>query len=523
MLSKLRSDYQDKPPSIIGVVYGIEFASENNDKDTIFIKGIDIADDVGILKYNHISNEILNLVNNEFELKSIGCEYIPIFRFEGKSGSLAAYGFVDKLNDLWYLFDNVVGCHCAIWIDDNVINISIKSHKTLEELATIQWDKASPPDIYDLHLTELKDKTTAKKALKKMKAVPPAAFINQQIDLFRDFLVNTDDERDRQSNAIDLWDSVPRYFITRAKQAKLRVQGGFLPIAEREFQYQGRFLTAEIRPARIKTTDKNGKTTTLEIYPSAREELIEHALRKLASEQQAGFHDASSDFRSGVTFSLYQLRAELESRGHSMRYDELVESLDVMNLANIRLLDKDANGDDPSFISQPYLPALVKVTKEGISNDPRAKWLVQFHSALTASIAQLSYRQFNYQRLMACQSQLSRWLLNQLVLKYTFAAPGNTFKMLYSTIQRDSGLLDNYKRTRDAVDALDEAFEELKREGVLMNIIKEARTGARGKILDVLYILSASVKFSYEQKAANKRKNNGTNTLAAVDNSQKLK
>lgn len=377
---------------------------------------------------------------------------------------------------------------------------------------------------YKLHLAdELKREAKATKSLKKVKAVPPAAFINQQIDLFRDFLVNTDDERNSQSNAIDLWDSVPRYSITRVKQVELRVQGGFLPIAELVFQYKGRPLTAEIRPARIKTTDKNGNPTTLEIYPSAREELIEHALRKLASEQQAGFLDAGSDFRSGVTFTLYQLRTELESRGHSMRYDELVESLDVMNLANIRLLDKDANGDDPSFISQPYIPALVKVTKEGRSNDPQAKWLVQFHSALTASIAQLTYRQFNYQRLMACQSQLSRWLLNQLVLKYTFASPGNTFKMHYSTIQRDSGLLDNYKRTRDAVDALDKAFEELKREGVLMNTKKEAKTGARGKILDVLYTLAASVKFSSEQKAANKRQSTGLKALTIVDNSHKLR
>ena len=145
ILPKLRSDYNDKPPLIIGVVYGIEFASENNTKDVIFIKGIDIADDVGILTAHHISNEKINLVNKE--LKSIGFENIPIFRFEGKSGSLAAYGFVNKLNNLWYLFDTVVGCHCAIWIDDNNIKISVKSHKTLEELATIEWDNASPPEI----------------------------------------------------------------------------------------------------------------------------------------------------------------------------------------------------------------------------------------------------------------------------------------------------------------------------------------------------------------------------------------
>jgi hypothetical protein len=361
------------------------------------------------------------------------------------------------------------------------------------------------------------------KSPKKLKVVPPAAFINQQIDLFRDFLANTDDERSALSNAIDLWDSVPRYSISREKQKEMRVQGGFLPIVNLDFQYKGQSYMAEIRPALIKTKDKEGKTATIAFYPSGREELIEHALRKLAAEQQTGFFEGGKDFRSGVAFTLHQLRMELESMGHSMRYDELMEGLDVLNLSNIRLIDKSQNEEDPSFVSQSYFPALAKVTKAGRANDPQAKWLVQFHSALTASIAQLTYRQFNYQRLMSCQSQLSRWLLSQLVLKYTFASPGNTFKMLYSTIQRDSGLLDNYKRTRDAIDALDKAFEELKREGVFMHIKKEATTGARGKILDVLYTLAASVKFSSEQKAANKRQSSGLETLAIVDNSHKLR
>ena len=350
--------------------------------------------------------------------------------------------------------------------------------------------------------------------------MPSAAFKNQQIDLFRNFLVNTDQERDSLSNAIDLWDSVPRYSISRPKQAEMRVAGGFLPIANLEFQYKGQPYTAQIRPARIETKDKNGNRTTLEIYPSRREELIEHALRKLATEQQSGFFDGGKDSRSGVTFTLHQLRTELESRGHSMRYEELMESLDVMNLANIRLIDNSQNNEDPSFISQPYLPALAKVTKAGRTADPQAKWLVQFHSALSASMAQITYRQYNYHRLMKCQSQLARWLISQLVLKYTFAAPGNTFKMLYSTIKRDSGLLNNYSRPRASMDALDDSFEDLKREGVLMNVKKETRTGVRGKIEDVEYTLAATVKFGAEQKAANKHQGTGRASLRLVDNSQ---
>lgn len=361
----------------------------------------------------------------------------------------------------------------------------------------------------------------ATKPKKQTKTVPPTAFKNQQIDLFRDLLANTDKEREGLSNAIDLWDNVPRYALSRAKQEKSRLEGGFLPLAELDFQYKGNPYTAQIRPARIELKNKDGELTgeTAEFYPSAREELVEHALRKLATEQQLGFLD-TTDSRSGVTFTLHQLRTELADHGRWLKYAELVESLDIMNLSNIRLIDKGTNKKDPSLMSQPYLPTLIKVSKEGLASDPGAKWLVQFHSTLTESITQLTYRQFNYQRMMKCQSQIARWLISQLVLKYTYAAPGNTFSMLYSTIKRDSGLLDNYSRARAGIEALDEALDELKREGVLMSFKKDVRIGARGKIEDISYELATSVKFAAEQKAANKRLSTSSATLDAVDNSK---
>lgn len=341
---------------------------------------------------------------------------------------------------------------------------------------------------------------------KQVRAVPTSAFTNRQIDLFRDVLANNPAERDSLSNAIDLWDNVPRYAMSRVRQEKMRVDGGFLPLAELNFQYRGKPYTAQIRPARIEVKSKSGDPTggTVEFYPGAREELVEHALRKLAAEQQLGYFDTETS-RSGVTFTLHQLRTELAERGHAMKYAEIVESLDIMNLSNIRLIDKGSSSKDPSLMSQPYLPTLIKVNKDGLASDPSAKWLVQFHSCLTESIAQLTYRQFNYQRLMNCQSQLSRWLISQLVLKYTYASPGNVFEMKFSTIKRDSGLLDNYSRPRAAIEALDDAWEELKREGVLMTIKKSTETGARGKIEDVKYELGTSVKFAAEQKAANRR------------------
>ena len=77
--------------------------------------------------------------------------------------------------------------------------------------------------------------------------------------------------------------------------------------------------------------------------------------------------------------------------------------------------------------------------------------------------------------------------------------------MRYSTIKRDSGLLDGYARQRDAIAALDVAWEELKTLGALSVIKKAEQRGARAKLEDVIYTLLPSREFAAEQKAANRR------------------
>ena len=110
---------------------------------------------------------------------------------------------------------------------------------------------------------------------------------------------------------------------------------------------------------------------------------------------------------------------------------------------------------------------------------------------------------------MNCRTQLARWLIGQLVLKYTQAALTNTFEMRYSTIKRDSALLEGYKRGRAAISALNQAWDEIKGLGVLTSFNKSEQRGIRGKLEDVIYTLHPSIQFTAEQKAANRRQKDG--------------
>ena len=112
-------------------------------------------------------------------------------------------------------------------------------------------------------------------------------FQNRQLNLFQSFLYNRDEERDKLSNIIDLWDSVPRYSVSRQAMHKSRKHGSILKKHTAQFQYMNRTLTCTITPARV--TDLDGEER--DYYPSATEEIVEDALRKLATDQQAGFFD----------------------------------------------------------------------------------------------------------------------------------------------------------------------------------------------------------------------------------------
>lgn len=321
---------------------------------------------------------------------------------------------------------------------------------------------------------------------------------NIQLDLFQSFICNNDTERSQLSNTIDLWDSIPRYSISRQAMSKLRTADGFLDLLEIAFVYRGTNLRAIIQPARIREADG----TSLDYYPSANEELIEDALRKIATEQLCGFYD-KPNYRSGVIFSLYMLREELKQRGHTRSYQEIIRSLRILSGSLIEIRTDNGLGIE-SFTRTNYLPSLSAVSRQKLHDNPGAKWIAHFPPLVTKSIEALTYRQINYHRMMSHSTQLARWLHKQLALKFTFASQTNHFEMLYSTIKRDSALI-NYSRERDGISTLEKAFAELQTRSVLARFDKQEITKTRGKIDDVRFTLYPSMEFIREIKAANKR------------------
>jgi hypothetical protein len=332
---------------------------------------------------------------------------------------------------------------------------------------------------------------------------PPSseAFQAIQVKIFNDFLHNTYEEWLSLSNTVKLWDCLPKYSLSQVEQNRMRSADGQLPVYQKEFRFMESDYCMFITPAFLSI--ENGKTYAY--YPSANEELVEDALRRIATLQNQCFFD-NKKANCGITFTIHQLRTELKKQGHSRSYQEVVKSLLILARAGIEIHAKNADGQ--GFTIEKYI-RLECFTSNTDMNNVESRFVAYFHPFVYNAMNDIEYRQFNYRQMMQLKTHLARWLYKRLAYYYSNAGHTVPIRLSFARMQDESGMLDRV-RTNDAIKELEAVFEVFKTIRVFNSVqrIKDIR-GERNKIIDIIYEGQPHSDFIKSVKAANKRQADG--------------
>lgn len=306
----------------------------------------------------------------------------------------------------------------------------------------------------------------------------------QQLEFFE----ITDSSNQEYSNTIELYDQMPKYYFGGVERERGKNVDA-LPILQREFRHKNKNYQLEIVPAAI--INKQGKT--IHHYPSQREELVEDALRKLVTNKRGIYLDDNV----AVKFTLYELQQELKSRGHGYNLNEIKEAIEICNKSVIDILSKDGNQIE---LSTTIFPFVAKEKKSEI--DGKQRYIVMFHTLVSKSLKDKTYRLYNYQKVMKYKMNLSRWIHKRMAHNYLQAHITNPYKIKMSTIIRDSGMKE-YKKKSDSIIQIEKSLSELQKYNMLTRFETERQLNGR-KILDAIFSLFVSDEFVSDVKKANK-------------------
>lgn len=329
----------------------------------------------------------------------------------------------------------------------------------------------------------------------------------RQLTLFQTFY-GSGTPHNRLSNIIDIWDAAPKY-LTPRRNANLAKHASE-QVIERTFEFKGDIF--RVRTAAAAFKDPQGNTVIK--LPTAREELIEDVLRKIAVQQKlatVGLKTLASGEEVrvfNVKFSLYMLRNELAKHGHGIKHADLIEALTIMSgsVVEIGYANKST-----AIHRAAILTSLTGVSRDDLRSDPNSLWEACFHPMVVCSLASIEYRQYDYEHTMRYRLSLARWIHKRLSMVYSNAGMLQPYKLLLSSAHLNSGLI-NHSTIRHQARATDNALEEMKNRNVI-RLIEQRQIMQGRKIADVEYIIHPTPEFISLIKAANARQRDARNSI----------
>lgn len=297
--------------------------------------------------------------------------------------------------------------------------------------------------------------------------------------------------RNPYSNTIELYDFTPKYVWGKVQ----RVHGEFLRPIEREFICRGVPYKVAIMPARVKGKDGVYR----DHFPSKREELLEDALRRLATRGQIALFDD----RVGVKFSLNQLQEELAAHGHHYSITQIKEALLICGGTHLVITSADGG----TLLTANLFENVGWTDKDHVKGaGKKTTAIVRFNMLVTERIQSRDYRLYNYETSMSYASIIARQLHKRMAHNHTSATVTKPFHISLTTLIRDFGLTA-YADLRNNLRDVKSALEEMKEKNTILDYGIEPRRDAsrRNALVDAIINIWPFTSFVADAVAANVR------------------
>lgn len=286
------------------------------------------------------------------------------------------------------------------------------------------------------------------------------------------------------SNTIELYDAIPKIILGKNKLGER-----LYPI-EREFKHRENTYRVVIKPAMIK--DAEGKY--IDALPGQREEFVEDALRKIATDGNIVF----VGHQVGVSFTIYQLKKELERTGHSYSYQQIKDALEILVSCNMKLTMVIENGKKEELFSESLFSRMAGKTEDGWieGEGKRTSFVIFFNSLVKKSIFELTFRRYNYEICMQYSNAIARYMHKRMSHNYIQASMMKPYEILMSTVIAGSGM-KSYSKLSENHKYISKALDEMKERKVLIDWKSQRVTG------DYKYTLVPTQAFVSEIKRTN--------------------
>lgn len=330
----------------------------------------------------------------------------------------------------------------------------------------------------------------------------------EQLTLFVDNKISGEGLKNSFSNTFVGYDLWSRFIRNQRKHVRIKDADDRVVVSRKISEriekklYEG---VIDINPALIR-----GEDSDYFAWPGDREEKVERALVRLASQGKIAKLSGKMGERYAVYFSIREIQNELKSVNQTLSATEIKEALNILKGSELSLkyrIEDENTGEDT--YSESKMNYLSSIHFSGSSGKANVKCIAVLNEFMSQQIETIGYRGYYFDRVQSFKRTLSRWLSLRLYQMFKYAAPGKEHHFSLKKISIKFGSIESEDIPDNRLKAIrrdmTNTMQDLKKEDIIKDYIIANVKNDLGVICDYVYKVFPTDQFCEEVLTLNKK------------------